>query len=147
MLLDETLKTLAANYSRLLQRRPHEGSRMSLAKKMGVGDGSLGRIMYASGNPSLETIVQVAQYFRVAPWQLIAPEPEAGQVREGPASYTVDEDALAQAIDWVTTALDEADLTIPKKKKARAIALVYSRLKAAQPIRKADVIELVRKVG
>lgn len=53
---------------------PRVGSRMALAEKIGVGDGTLGRIVYGTGNPSVSTLDQIAHYFRVSTWQLLKPD-------------------------------------------------------------------------
>lgn len=69
--MDNGLKqTLADNLKRLLATRPGL-PRLALAQQMGVADGTLGRIKYGNGNPNIETLVSIARYFRVEPWQLL----------------------------------------------------------------------------
>lgn len=151
MMLDDTLKTISANYQRLLARKPHAGSRMDLAKRIGVGDGTLGRIMYGTGNPGVDTLVQLANYFHVEPWELLFPADghvaAVSEVRDQ-QPINIDVDALTDAIEWVNKALDEADLTVSKRKRSRAIALVYARiLEVGAKLRSADIVELIRKVA
>lgn len=38
---------------------------------MDVADGTLGRIKYATGNPQLDNICQIAEFFKLSPWQLL----------------------------------------------------------------------------
>ncbi|ABM40224.1 putative phage repressor (plasmid) [Polaromonas naphthalenivorans CJ2] len=44
---------------------------MELSRRMDVADGTLGRIKYASGNPQLANLVQIACFFKLRPWQLL----------------------------------------------------------------------------
>lgn len=63
---------LAANLSRLLDERS-DVSRLTLSKEIGVADGTLGRIKYGSGNPTLDVLQRIADAFQIEPWMLIAP--------------------------------------------------------------------------
>ncbi|CAN7518512.1 helix-turn-helix transcriptional regulator [Pseudoxanthomonas sp. LjRoot168] len=63
---------LAANLSRLLEERS-DVSRLTLSREIGVSDGTLGRIKYGSGNPTLDVLQRIADAFQVEPWMLIAP--------------------------------------------------------------------------
>lgn len=65
-------KILADNLTRLLATR--DESRLSLSKKMGVADGSLGRIKYGTGNPTLEALESIARFFRLEVWHLFIPD-------------------------------------------------------------------------
>lgn len=58
-------------------------ARIELAKRMGVADGTLGRIKYGKGNPTLEVVDQIAHYYRLPAWQLIQPK----RVREPSTDY------------------------------------------------------------
>lgn len=69
-MLEDIKQTLAENLTALLQRYP-DVSRMELSRRMEVADGTLGRIKYATGNPQLDNLVQIAGFFKVRPWQLL----------------------------------------------------------------------------
>lgn len=66
-------KILAENLTALLATRP-DMSRLNLSKAMGVADGTLGRIKYGDGNPTVEVIERIATFFEVEPWQLLYPD-------------------------------------------------------------------------
>ncbi|MCA8075357.1 helix-turn-helix domain-containing protein [Burkholderia cepacia] len=69
----DTKKILAANLTELLERRP-DISRLNLSKQIHVADGTLGRIKYGTGNPTVEILDQIARFFKVEAWQLLAPD-------------------------------------------------------------------------
>ena len=73
MMLDNTKKALSENLSALLQKYP-DVSRLDLSRRMHVADGTLGRIKYGTGNPQLENICQIAEFFKLQPWQLLIPD-------------------------------------------------------------------------
>lgn len=64
-------KVLSENLTRLLATRSE--SRLDLSRKMGVADGSLGRIKYGTGNPTLEALEGIARFFRLEVWHLFIP--------------------------------------------------------------------------
>src|SRR5579859_6621173 len=68
----DTQKILAENLTALLERRP-DISRLNLSKQIQVADGTLGRIKYGNGNPTVDVLERIARFFRVEPWQLLAP--------------------------------------------------------------------------
>lgn len=72
MLLDDTKKALADNLTDLLHKYPAV-SRLDLSRKMKVADGTLGRIKYGTGNPQLENLCHIAEFFKIKPWQLLVP--------------------------------------------------------------------------
>lgn len=81
--LSERLSTLLAS---------SEGPRLDLAKRMNVSDGTLGRIKYGQGNPTLEVVDRIAAFYRVEPWQLIKPDDGMGatdkhRIREEVTTY------------------------------------------------------------
>lgn len=65
-------QTLSDNLTTLLKSRP-DISRLNLSKLMGVADGALGRIKYKTGNPTIDTIEDIARYFKIEAWQLFYP--------------------------------------------------------------------------
>lgn len=48
-------------------------ARIELAKRMGVADGTLGRIKYGKANPTLDVVDQIAHYYRIPAWKLLQP--------------------------------------------------------------------------
>jgi hypothetical protein len=54
----DTKKTLAENLKLLLDRRA-DVSRLDLSRQMQVADGTLGRIKYGTGNPTIEVLDQM----------------------------------------------------------------------------------------
>lgn len=73
MVLGKLKKALAENLSDLLKRYP-DVSRLDLSRRMQVADGTLGRIKYGTGNPQLENLWQIAEFFKIQPWQLLVCE-------------------------------------------------------------------------
>ena len=94
-------KTLATNLDRLLARMPDRPARPVLAARMGLGDKTLGFMKAGNGNPTLENISKVAQFLRVAPWELLKPA-EADVVLP---SQPVSAEALMIAADLADEAL------------------------------------------
>ncbi|CAN7399465.1 helix-turn-helix domain-containing protein [Paraburkholderia terricola] len=68
----DTKKTLAENLKHLLDRRP-DVSRLDLSRQMKVADGTLGRIKYGNGNPTVQVLDQIAHFFKVETWRLLVP--------------------------------------------------------------------------
>lgn len=69
-MLEDIKKALSDNLSELLNRYP-DVSRLELSRRMSVADGTLGRIKYGTGNPQLDNICQIAEFFKINPWQLL----------------------------------------------------------------------------
>lgn len=68
----DTKKILQENLKALLDTRP-ETSRLNLSREMEVGDGTLGSIQYGKGNPTLQVLETIAQFFELETWQLLSP--------------------------------------------------------------------------
>lgn len=94
MRLTESNQALSAALNQLLEGE--KLARIELAKRMGVADGTLGRIKYGKGNPTLEVVDQIARYYRVPAWRLIQPV----AVREDGGSYI--SPSLGKLIDLVS---------------------------------------------
>lgn len=94
MRLSESNQALSDSLSELLDSE--RLARLELAKRMGVADGTLGRIKYGKGNPTLEVVDQIARYYRVPAWRLIQPK----GVRESQGAYM--SPALSRLIAAVT---------------------------------------------
>lgn len=97
----DTKKILAKNLSGLLDSRP-DISRLSLSKQMQVADGTLGRIKYGNGNPTVEVLDQIARFFKKEAWQLLAPDMgeglAGGSQRFQPLKQTEPSNDLAELI-------------------------------------------------
>lgn len=107
MLLDDVRKLIQANTERIIGgRRPGE-TRQQLAKRIGIGDGTLGRLLDNGGNPQLKTLVSLADALKVQPWELLSPEDKVLHVREEPTRYG-DADQLVDAIRIAEELIDEA---------------------------------------
>lgn len=72
MRLARSNSILSERLSELLEARS-DLSRMDHAELMGVSDGTLGRIKYGIGNPTLDVVDAIARYFRVPTWRLLQP--------------------------------------------------------------------------
>ncbi|MFY1963384.1 hypothetical protein [Achromobacter xylosoxidans] len=88
--------------SQLLETR-RDVSRLNLSKQMDVADGTLGRIKYGSGNPNVETLAQIARFFKFEPWQLLVPgftvnDPPALRAEDGGNGALAGEEAELVAI-------------------------------------------------
>jgi transcriptional regulator with XRE-family HTH domain len=68
----DTKKALADNLKVLLDRRA-DVSRLDLSRQMKVADGTLGRIKYGTGNPTVEVLDQIAHFFKIDTWRLLMP--------------------------------------------------------------------------
>lgn len=69
----DTKQILKQNLETLLETRP-DISRLNLSKQMKVADGTLGRIKYGTGNPTVEVLEQIAHFFKIQPWQMLVPD-------------------------------------------------------------------------
>jgi len=70
--MPDVKQILAESVTKLLDTR-QDISRLNLSRLMGVADGTLGRIKYGSGNPNVETVEQIARFFKYDAWQLLVP--------------------------------------------------------------------------
>ncbi|MBU9205444.1 hypothetical protein KTD31_29215 [Burkholderia multivorans] len=69
----DTKQVLQRNLKALLATRP-ETSRLNLSREMSVADGTLGSIQYGKGNPTLQVLETIAQFFELETWQLLSPD-------------------------------------------------------------------------
>lgn len=102
MRLTHSNQALAQHLTRLLDGA--DGSRMDIAKRMGVADGTLGRIKYGTGNPTIEVLDRIAHYFRVEPWELLRPT-DAKNLREQQGDYLGAEHRRLH--DWIDGLSDD----------------------------------------
>ena len=133
--LNNSKPVLARHLTELLASRP-EKSRLDHSKVMGVADGTLGRIKYGTGNPTLESLDQIANYFRVRTWELIR-NPEAGELT---ASQPVSAEALMIAADLADEALQ--GLWLPKPRYYELVALIHEGITRGLPY--AQILEFAR---
>jgi transcriptional regulator with XRE-family HTH domain len=126
MRLDDIKRNLAENVSRLLKKSGAGEARLAISKRIGVGDGTLGRIAYGTGNPSLETLVQLATFFRVKPWELLMP-PDGLRSASTPAS-PVQTELLAESLRLLAEAQAESRTKLDPNLHATFAATVYRQL-------------------
>lgn len=69
----DTKRILRDNLTVLLARRSDK-SRLNLSREMKVGDGTLGSILYETGNPTLAVLETIACFFGLETWQLLSPD-------------------------------------------------------------------------
>lgn len=110
-------KILARNVAGLMEATPALGSRGKLARKCStatrkIGASTIGHILEEDGPQTrLDTIVAVADAFKVAPWMLLMPhfDPRSRDVRDAPSPEVIE---LAQRIAGLTPAKLELLLEI-----------------------------------
>lgn len=136
-LIRDSKQVLAKHLADLLASRP-DLPRMEHAKLMGVGDGTLGRIVYGTGNPGLEIVDAIASYFRVEPWRLLQPEPEAGRIADA-VSQPVSGEALMIAADIADEAL--RGLWLPKNQYYELVSLALEGISKGLPY--AQILDFV----
>ncbi|HEY0201128.1 MAG TPA: helix-turn-helix transcriptional regulator [Burkholderiaceae bacterium] len=96
MRLGDSNQVLSDHLNRLLSGS--EVARIELAKRMGVADGTLGRIKYGKGNPTIDVVDKIARFYRVQPWELLRPVQEG--VAEDSADYVIDPVA-SRLHEWI----------------------------------------------
>lgn len=133
----QSKRALAANLAGLLAGRADK-SRMEHAKLMGVGDGTLGRILYGTGNPGLEVLDSIASYFKLQPWQLIQPADDSHRAADA-GSHPMSPEALMVATDLVDETL--RGLWLPKHKRFELIVLALEGITQGLPY--AQILEFV----
>lgn len=82
-------------------------SRMAFAEHIGIGDGTLGRILYESGNTTLEVLVKLSEHAGVEPWQLLAPNLGEPDTTSNEARDTAPSEAAKRAMEAIVR-LDQA---------------------------------------
>lgn len=136
----DSKRVLAAHLAQLLASRP-DHARTEHAKIMGVGDGTLGRILYATGNPTVEVLDAIAAYFRISTWQLLHPG-DTAKSSSGVAesqSQPVSGEALMIAADIADEAL--RGLWLPKHQYYELVALALEGISQGLPY--AQILEFV----
>lgn len=129
-LASNSKSVLADNLSDLLARR-QDMSRLDLSRQMGVADGTLGRIKYGTGNPTVEVLDQIASFFKVPTWELLAP-PDA----KGPAhSAGLDVGLLSWAVTTALGAFRRAKVMPTDEGIAAAVGFVYAHAIAGKDLK------------
>jgi transcriptional regulator with XRE-family HTH domain len=96
MRLDDSNAVLSEHLNRLLATT--DGARLEISRRMGVADGTLGRIKYGRGNPTLDVVDRIAKYFRVEPWTLIQPTGLASSSSPPPVDQALLTTCIARAM-------------------------------------------------
>lgn len=142
---DPAVKTLAENVNVLLAGMAARGPRPEVASRIGIGDKTLGFLKAGTGNPTLESIVKVARFFKREPWQLLKPatSPDA----EG--SVPLNSALLARAISLSQEAFQTARRVPSNDQLAAASSLAYALLLKGTRLDAAadEVRALIERVG
>jgi len=144
MRLESSNSVLSRKLATLLEQRS-ELSRLDHSKVMGVSDGTLGRIKYGTGNPTLDVVDAIARYFRVPTWRLLQPEhPEADTsaawtttspaharlastlMHSGPQLSPAAAEAI-EALVRELTAHRPTDPLSPRERALRAVSAMFQR--------------------
>lgn len=139
-LTSATKKALSANLAALLASRPDK-PRTEHARLMGVGDGTLGRILYGTGNPGIDVLEAIAAYFRTTPAQLLRDTAESHHVHE--SSQSVSGEALMIAADLADEAL-RGDW-LPKHQYFELVSLTLEGVQKGLPY--AKILEFILPVA
>lgn len=67
--------TLARNVRRLMDSSPDLNKQLRLAKRAGIGQATVDRILRADAGVSIDSIAAIAKAFGVSPWLLLHPNP------------------------------------------------------------------------
>lgn len=109
MLRSKEKAALAQRMTRLVKASPLP--RSQIAERAGVADGSIGQMMYGTGNPTLESLVKIAAFFKTSVSALLAPLPTSDppQAQEPLALYHGDArtNRLLSIFSQLTTADQE----------------------------------------
>lgn len=108
MRLEPSNKVLSQRLAELLATAP--SSRLKLADRMHVSDGTLGRIKYGQANATLDVVDRIATFFRVEPWTLIKPGTAETQNLVAQLSSLATPRSRA-ALDAIARAAEEGRLT------------------------------------
>lgn len=133
---NDSKAVLAGRLSALLSSRP-EKSRLDHSKAMGVADGTLGRIKYGTGNPTVDVLDQIAAYFRIPTWELLKPLGVDEQPVE--PSHPVSGEALMIAADVADEALQ--GLWLPKNRYFELVSLALEGISQGLPY--AQILEFI----
>lgn len=119
----DTKKILSENMKRLLERRA-DVSRLDLSRQMKVADGTLGRIKYGTGNPTIEVLDQIAQFFKVDAYNLLMPNLGADLI-----SINVTEDSGSKAISDL---IGESLKSLPPSDRQEVVQFIKMKLEKAE---------------
>ncbi len=73
MIKGPLLDTLAANLAALMAAHADLGSQSAVAKRAGMDQRTVGRILHRQHSPTLVQLEKLARAFSLAPWQLLMP--------------------------------------------------------------------------
>lgn len=137
-LVNSSKAVLAKKLTALLESRKGI-SRLDLSRQMGVADGTLGRIKYGTGNPTIEILDQIGDFFRVPSWQLLKPE----DAPDESASAALDTNLLARSLTASLRTFHELHRTPSDDQLAAATVFVYTH--ALKGKRMDEAADLVKK--
>ena len=73
MIRGPLLKTLAANLAALMQASSEMPSQSAVAKRAGMDQRTVGRILNEEHSPTITQLERLARAFGLEPWQLLVP--------------------------------------------------------------------------
>lgn len=117
---------------------------MALSKQMGVADGTLGRIKYGTGNPTVEVLDQIGAFFKIPAWRLI--QPAGTEDRQLP---NVDVALLTNVLREVQGLFREYRRVPSEEQLAAAVAYVYGQAAEGKRLDEASqaVASLLERAG
>lgn len=127
MLRSKEKASLAKAVTRLVKSHPLPRKEIALLCK--VADGSIGQMMYGKGNPTLDSIIKVAAFFKVPAIRLLQDDQEASHpasVQEPLALYHSDPrlNELIASFSQLTTADQEEFLLAMRDRAAKNAEIV-----------------------
>lgn len=99
---------------------------MKKAEAMEVADGSLGRIVYGTGNPTLDVLERISDHFGIEAWQLLSPD--LGRA-PGQTARANDEPSLANVVRETAAAYGRPRLSAENQQALQE--LVESTIRSA----------------
>jgi transcriptional regulator with XRE-family HTH domain len=76
----DTAKVLGANLAALMASNEELNSNPKVSKKTGLGTGSISRLRNGDVDANLSTLEKIARAFDLAPWQLLVPGLDPGNL-------------------------------------------------------------------
>lgn len=129
MLRSREKATLAKNVSRLVKTDPRP--RTEIAQLCHVSDGAIGNMMYGNGNPTLDSIVRIARFFKLELADLFTDDPRPARLvaQEPLALYHPDTqlNRLLSTFSQLTTA-DQGEFLSAMEARAVKNAEIVSEL-------------------
>ena len=126
MLRTKEKTALAKHITRLVKAHPL--ARTEIAKQAQVADGAIGNMMYGKGNPTLDSIVKIAHFFKISTPDLLRDNADSAilSAQETLAFYHSDLrlNELISAFQQLTTADQDEFLTAMQERASKNAEIV-----------------------